>query len=198
MSEQLSPVLAPRKGSTLVFEVSQLPRRRKISLAARTAGLFPYVVAGFVWAVAGLAGSVVAWFAILATGHYPPALFAFNARVWRFQVRANAYASLLVDARPSYSGEPDPSYPLQVDVTPLPEYNRLLTAFRFPLLIPLWIVTFLAMLAGYIAFIPSLLLVTFVRHQPAALQSIMAMAVRAHARFLSSMLLLTEILWVTD
>jgi hypothetical protein len=197
MSEDLSlrPVqVRPR----LEFELNQPSARRKLSLGARISALIPYVIASLVWVAAAYAASVIAWFAILITGQYPSGLFAFNARAWRFLVTTNSYALLLVDVRPPLSGRQDPAYPLQADVTPLPEYNRLLTLFRFPLLIPLYIVTILALIAAFVAFLPSLFTITVFRRQPPPLQAIIALAMRLDARFISSAFLLTEILWVTD
>jgi hypothetical protein len=197
MSEETFPVsVLARPG--LEFVLIQPSARRKVSLASRAASLIPYIIVGMGWLAAAFAATVVAWFAILFTGQYPSALFTFNARALRFLVRANAYSFLLVDARPSLSGAMDPAYPLQVEVTPLAEYNRLLTLFRFPLLIPLYVVTSLAMLVAFVAWLPSLLMITVFRHQPASLQRILAFALRIDARFISSSFLLTEILWISD
>jgi Domain of unknown function (DUF4389) len=169
-----------------------------MSLATRSSSLVPYAIFGLFWLFAAYAASIVAWFAILITGRYPSALFAFNVRAWRFLIRANSYSMLLVDARAPLSGRDDPRYPLQLNVTPLPEYNRLLTAFRAPLLIPLFLVTYLAMAAAFLAWFPSLFTVTLFGRQPATLQRIIANAMRLDARFIASTFLLTQSLWTRD
>ena len=47
---------------------------------------------------------IVAWFAILFTGNYPPALFNFVVGVGRWGLRVNAYAFLLItDRYPPFS-----------------------------------------------------------------------------------------------
>jgi hypothetical protein len=62
-----------------------------------------YLVLGVLWALAVVA-VVVAWFAILATGRYPRALFDFVVGVGRWTLRVNAYAFLLVtDRYPPFS-----------------------------------------------------------------------------------------------
>jgi hypothetical protein len=193
----ISPALAQGRPG-LEFVLNQPSARRKIALVSRLSSLVPCVIFAMGWLAAAYAVSVVAWFAILITGRYPSGLFAFNARAWRYLVRVNAYAFLLVDPRPSPSGNRDLEYPLWVDVTPLPEYNRLLTLLRFPILIPLSLVTALTSLAAYVAWFPSLLMVTLVGHQPKSLQRIIALYMRLYARFISSAFLLTEIWWVTD
>jgi hypothetical protein len=197
MVEQTYPVAVQGRPG-LEFDLNQPPARRKLALVSRSSSLIPYIFIGLPWLAAAFAATVVAWFSIVITGRYPSALFAFNVRAWRFTVRANSYSMLLVDARPPLSGRIAPGYPLQVDVTPLPEYNRLLTAFRFPLLIPLFLVTYLAMAAACVAWFPSLFTVTVFGYQPKTLQRIIAWAMRIDAKFIASTLLLTETLWLTD
>jgi hypothetical protein len=180
----------------ILYELNQPSKRQRIKLASRTSALIPYTIASFFWLAVAFPTTVAAWFAILITGQYPPALFAMNARAWRFLVRVDAYAFLLVDAKPSFSGNRDPGYPLNVDIAPLPEYNRLLTGLRGLAMIPLMLVTGLAICGAYILVLPSLLMVTVFRHQPAGLQKLMGSAMHLHAKFLSSAFLLTEILWI--
>lgn len=62
-----------------------------------------YIVLGFL-AIATFVAVVIAWFAILATGHYPRGLFDFVVGVGRWGLRVNAYAFLLVtDRYPPFS-----------------------------------------------------------------------------------------------
>jgi hypothetical protein len=62
-----------------------------------------YIVLGFL-AIAAFFAVVIAWFAILATGHYPRGLFDFVVGVGRWGLRVNAYAFLLVtDRYPPFS-----------------------------------------------------------------------------------------------
>ena len=62
-----------------------------------------YIVLGFL-AIAAFFAVVIAWFAILASGHYPRGLFDFVVGVGRWGLRVNAYAFLLVtDRYPPFS-----------------------------------------------------------------------------------------------
>ena len=62
-----------------------------------------YIVLVFL-AIAAVFAVVIAWFAILATGHYPRGLFDFVVGVGRWGLRVNAYAFLLVtDRYPPFS-----------------------------------------------------------------------------------------------
>ena len=62
-----------------------------------------YIVLGLL-AIGAFFAVVIAWFAILATGHYPRSLFDFVVGVGRWGLRVNAYAFLLVtDRYPPFS-----------------------------------------------------------------------------------------------
>jgi len=62
-----------------------------------------YVVLIVLW-LAAIVAVVIAWFAILATGRYPRALFDFVVGVARWTLRVDAYAFLLVtDRYPPFS-----------------------------------------------------------------------------------------------
>jgi hypothetical protein len=62
-----------------------------------------YIVLWFVWVVAVVL-IIVAWFAILFTGQYPRSLFDFVVGAFRWTLRVQAYAFLLVtDKYPPFS-----------------------------------------------------------------------------------------------
>lgn len=64
----------------------------------------PHYVALFFLGIAVFLVVILAWFAILATGQYPKALFDFVVGVGRWGLRVNAYAFLLVtDHYPPFS-----------------------------------------------------------------------------------------------
>ena len=64
----------------------------------------PHYIALFVLGIAAFFAVLIAWFAILFTGHYPRALFDFVVGVGRWGMRVYAYAFLLVtDRYPPFS-----------------------------------------------------------------------------------------------
>jgi hypothetical protein len=64
----------------------------------------PHYIVLFFLSVGAFVAIVVAWFAILFTGHYPRGLFDFVVGVARWGLRVNAYAFLLVtDRYPPFS-----------------------------------------------------------------------------------------------
>ena len=66
----------------------------------------PHYIVWFILAFFAVISVVVAWFAILFTGHYPQGLFTFVVGVGRWGLRVQAYAFLLVtDRYPPFSLE---------------------------------------------------------------------------------------------
>jgi hypothetical protein len=64
----------------------------------------PHYIALFFLAIGAVFAALFAWFAILATGQYPRALFDFIVGVGRWGLRVDAYAFLLVtDVYPPFS-----------------------------------------------------------------------------------------------
>ncbi len=92
------------------------------------------VGAGGVLGAAAVVGSVIAWFAILFTGRYPPGLWSLAALYLRWRVRAVAYMMLLRDEFPPFG---DGSYPTSLELEP-PDAprDRLSVAFRVILALP--------------------------------------------------------------
>jgi len=64
----------------------------------------PHYIVLAVLAVGAVFAILIAWFAILITGHYPRALFAYVVGVGRWALRVQAYATLLItDRYPPFS-----------------------------------------------------------------------------------------------
>ena len=87
---------------TLTLEPPQEPRDR-FSIFFRLIFALPHIVILWALGIAWAITSIVAWFAILFTGDYPPMLYEFAVDVFRWSTRVEAYLLLLRDEYPPFS-----------------------------------------------------------------------------------------------
>jgi hypothetical protein len=81
--------------------------------------LVPHVIVlVFLW-IALAVLTVIAWFAILITGRYPPGIFGFNLGVfrWTWRVAYYGYNALGTDRYPPFTLADVPDYPARLDIT---------------------------------------------------------------------------------
>jgi hypothetical protein len=82
------------------------------------------VVLLFLW-IGFVLGTFGAFWVLLFTGRYPRAIFDYDVRVLRWTWRVAFYATSAIgtDRYPPFHGNPDPSYPAQLEI-PYPERQR--------------------------------------------------------------------------
>lgn len=85
------------------FDVSAYPERSsRWRVALRIFLAIPQIIVVVLLGVAWFVISVLAWFVILFTGRYPPALYAFAAGIAQWSLRVEAYVLLLRDEHPPF------------------------------------------------------------------------------------------------
>src|SRR5688572_2184875 len=98
--------------------------------------MVPHVLLLAAFALLALVGAVLGWFAILAVGRLPAALFDLLTGYVRYAARVGAYTYLLTGRFPPLGpGEPHDGYPVWVWVDRPARLSRKATALRLPLLI---------------------------------------------------------------
>ncbi|HZA59384.1 MAG TPA: DUF4389 domain-containing protein [Solirubrobacterales bacterium] len=113
-----------------------IPRSR-LTTFFRLIIVIPWAIWASIYGIGALVVVIIAWFAMLFTGRYPEGMYKFVAGYLRLATRVYAYALLLTDELPSFSGRPEPDYPVKVDVAPRQErYHRAKTFFKYVLWFP--------------------------------------------------------------
>jgi hypothetical protein len=80
--------------------------RDRLSVGLRIIYAIPHLVVLLFLNIGWLVTSIIAWFAILFTGAYPPGLYRFAVGVMRWHVRVESYLFLMRDEYPPFSLEP--------------------------------------------------------------------------------------------
>jgi Domain of unknown function (DUF4389) len=88
--------------ASLVLSPPDAPRDR-VSVGFRFILAIPQIIVIWFLPFAWMVTSIIAWFAILFTGRYPPALYHFGVGVLRWNIRVEAYLLLLRDEYPPFS-----------------------------------------------------------------------------------------------
>ena len=117
--------------------------RSRLSVFFRFIMVIPHLIWSFFYGFAAGIAVFVAWFATVFSGRYPAGVYEFVAGYLRFSTRLYAYTYLVTDEFPPFDGGAHPEYPVEARIPPPQEsYNRLTTALRIFLLIPVMILLY--------------------------------------------------------
>jgi hypothetical protein len=139
----------------LRFDVQYLPQLSRGLIFVKWLLVIPHVL--IIGALGYLQGAItiIAWFAILFTGRFPPALFDFWVKAGRWSANAAAYVGLFRDEYPPFGWDAG-QYPY---VTYEVEYPQQLSRglifvkwlLAFPHYVALWVLYIIACFAWIIA-----------------------------------------------
>ena len=119
------------------FDAAYEIERSRLTTFFRLIILIPWLIWVTLYGLAAFVVVFIVWFALLFTARYPTGMYNFVAGYVRLSARVYAYAALLTDEIPSFSGDPEPNYPVEVDVAaPQEHYNRAKTFFKIILYFP--------------------------------------------------------------
>ncbi|HEX8714746.1 MAG TPA: DUF4389 domain-containing protein [Solirubrobacteraceae bacterium] len=176
----------------VTFEADYVERRSRLTTFFRLILVIPVAIVLYVFGIVASFAILIAWFAIVITGRYPQGLYDFVADFTRFLARVTAYAVLLTDAYPPFSGSDDPSYPVRMRFTRLEQYSRPKTLFRIILAIPIVILRYVIGLLLEVGAFAAWFVILFTGKMPRGLFDLMVLANSYVARSDAYLYLLTE------
>jgi hypothetical protein len=177
----------------VTFEADYSEQRNRLTTFFRLILMIPVAIVLYVFGIVASIAIVIAWFAIVITGRYPQGLYSFVADFNRFVARVTAYAVLLTDPYPPFSGADDPAYPVRMSFSgPLDPYSRVKTFFRLILAIPIMIMRYVMGLLLEIGAIAAWFVILVTGKMPRGLFDLMVLANSYTARSDAYLYLLTE------
>lgn len=176
----------------VTFEADYAERRSRLTTFFRPILTIPLWIVLYVYGILAMIAIVIAWFAILLTARYPKPLYDFVASYTRYEVRVTAYAALLCDPYPPFSGRDDDAYPVRMEFSPLARYSRLKTVARVILAIPIVIVRYVMNLLLEISAIFAWFIIVIIGRLPKGMHDMMVLANSYMARSDAYLYLLTE------
>ncbi len=119
------------------LEVDPAVPQNRLAVLLRVILVIPHVI---VWYFLGIVQEIVgvlSWIVIVITGRFPAGLLGFAIGLLRWQVRVNAYTSLLTGAYPPFSVGEESGYPVRLSVArQTTGRNRLTALVRIILALP--------------------------------------------------------------
>jgi hypothetical protein len=175
------------------YEADYQRNPNRVTTFFRIILVIPWLIVGYLYAIAVFVTALIAWFAVVILGRYPEGLFSFNSGMLRYFVRVGSYFSLLTDKFPPFGIGEDPTYPVRLRIAPRSErQSRVKAFFRLILAIPILIVTYAVQAIHNGAVVVSWLTIVFRGYQPAGVQNALVFTTAFQARVYGYILLLTD------
>jgi hypothetical protein len=176
----------------VTFEVNYVEQRSRLTTFFRLILVIPMAIWLYVYALFASIAVLIAWFAIVITGHYPRALYDFVAGYTRLVARGTAYIALLCDPYPPFGPGDNAEYPVRMQFAPLERYSRWKTLLRIILAIPIAILRYVMNLLLEVGAFAAWFVIVVTGKMPRGLFDLMVLANSYMARSDAYLLLLTE------
>jgi hypothetical protein len=178
---------------TVAYYTDDQEHRSRLTSFFRFITVIPHIIFLWIYGIAASLAVLVAWFAIVFTAKYPEGIYSFVEGYQRYYVRVYAYAFLITDAFPPFSGSADEPYAAHFLLgPPVEKYSRLKTFFRFLLVIPFGIVAYVLVLVAELVSLVSWFAILFTGKQPQGIQDALNYCFGFVARLGAFSTLLTE------
>jgi len=165
-------------------------QRTRLTVFFRLILAIPLFLWFTLWAVIAMLALIVNWFATLATGRSPDGLHGFLATFLRFTTHVRAYVLLIADPYPGFTGR-EGSYPIDLEIDPPEEQNRLTVFFRIILAIPALLLTNILSNLSQLLAVFSWFIALVMGRVPEGLRNFAALALRFETQTYAYVLLLT-------
>jgi hypothetical protein len=172
------------------LELDDDGRRSRLTVFFRLLLVLPHLVWIALWAVVAIVAAFANWLVALVRGRPADPLHRFLAAFVRYKTQVAAFASLVANPFPGFTGAP--GYPVHIVIGPAARQNRWITLFRTFLVIPavlvsgaLWGVLVTAAFFGWFVSLAT-------GRMPTGLRKIGAAAIRYHAQTDAYWLVVTD------
>jgi len=127
-------------------------KRNRLTVFFRLILAIPHFIWLTVWLFVLYVAGFFFWLIALFAGRLPDGIHNFVGRFTRYSTHVYAYSSLLADPFPGFTGA-EASYPIDLQIDPPQQQNRLGIFFRFLLAIPAFLLAYiLRILMNVLAF----------------------------------------------
>jgi Domain of unknown function (DUF4389) len=168
--------------------------RSRASTAFRAVLVVPHLVAVVVLGAVAVAAGVAAWVAVLLTGRYPPALFAFAEGTLRYATRVWCYWMLVTDRFPPFAlGAQAGGDAVEVWVDEPAARSRRTAAVRMALAVPAWIILYYLVVFSWMMAFAAWWAILVTGRLPRSMFEVMELPHRYHARVWAYTWLLTDV-----
>jgi hypothetical protein len=165
-------------------------QRTRLTVFFRLILAIPLFLWFTLWAVIATLAWIVNWFATLFAGRSPEGLHGFLATFLRFTTHVRAYVLLIADPYPGFTGR-EGSYPIDLEIAPPEDQNRLTVFFRIILAIPALLLSNLLSQLSQLLAIFSWFIALVMGRVPEGLRNFAALALRFETQTYGYVLLLT-------